>query len=304
MTALLSDIQIHRHAPLKTWMGIGGKADRLARPASVTQVAACIQADADALVIGDGANLLVDDAGVGQLVLNLSAAEFSQIRIDKSSGAVRIGAGALLPRLLTACARAGLAGIEEFAGIPGSMGGIVKMNAGGALHQIADVVSRVHAVDRAGQLVVLERSEIDFGYRCSGLDQLVIVQVELALKPDDPAVIREQLLHAMERKKQTQPLADKSCGCVFKNPTLTSLIPGIGGAGMRVSAGLLIDRAGCKGLGVGSVQVSVQHANFFNTASGTTTEDVFRLIEQVQNRVEKRFGVELETELVIWKRKL
>jgi UDP-N-acetylmuramate dehydrogenase len=177
------------------------------------------------------------------------------------------------------------------------------MNAGGAFGQIADCIARVHAMDRQGHEVTLERASIPFSYRHSGLSALIITSVELDLKPADPTELREFHLEVMARKKASQPLASNSAGCVFKNPTLTQPIEKIADAGVRVSAGMLIDRAGCKGMKVGGAEVSHSHANFITTHESAKARDVIDLMDQVKRRVHDMFGVTLEPEIAIWKSK-
>lgn len=297
-------VQIEHDVPIPTWFGIGGRADRLARPADAHELGACIRLDPALRVLGDGANLLVDDAGVGELVVALTGAAFTGWRIDRTSGRVEAMAGANLPKLILETVRVGLSGIEGLGGIPATIGGAVIMNAGGAFGQVADAVSRVHALRRDGSEVSLERDEIDFRYRHSGLNDLILTSVELELHEEDPAALRARLKEVMEYKKRSQPMAERSAGCVWKNPTLPHDLPDVGPKGERVSAGLLIDRAGCKGLRVGGASVSPRHANFVVTepGDGARAGDVIRLMEQTRLRVLDRFGVALEPEVVIWKR--
>jgi UDP-N-acetylmuramate dehydrogenase len=305
---------IERDAPILTWFGIGGKADRLARPRTPEQLAECLRLDPNLKVLGDGANLLVDDDGVSELVVSLDGPLFTGWTIDGTS--LRAGAGAKLPKLINEAVRRGLAGIESLGGIPASVGGAVIMNAGGAFGQIADAVARVHAIDRSGRRVTLDRAQIAFDYRHSGLSNLIITEVEFALRPADPAALRERHLEVMAYKKKSQPMAEKSAGCVFKNPTLTEdlalehLDPAAGRAGpfevhragARVSAGMLIDRAGLKGLRVGGASVSPRHANFIVTDAGAKARDVIELMDRVVLGVFARFGVTLRPEVVIWRR--
>lgn len=296
------DPRIEHDAAIPTWFGIGGRADRLARPESVDALRACIELDPELRVLGDGANLLVDDDGVARLVVALTSTAFTGWTIDRTSGRVVAMAGANLPKLVVETVRQGLAGLEGLGGIPASMGGAVIMNAGGAFGQIADAVAKVHALDRQGRAVVLERDEIDFSYRHSGLTGLIITAVELELREEDPVALRSRLKEVMEYKKGSQPMADRSAGCVWKNPTLPHDIDGIGPRGEHVSAGLLIDRAGCKGQAVGGASVSRRHANFVVTEPGARARDVIELMEQTRRRVHDAFGVALEPEVVIWRR--
>ena len=293
-------IEIEHQAPLPTWFKVGGGADRLARPADAEQLRQCIEMDPSLRVLGDGANLLVHDDGVGELVVSLE--RLAQIEWDAASGRLRVGAGVNLPKLITRTVREGLAGLEVLGGIPASIGGALVMNAGGAFGQIADVVAAVHAIDRNGKHVMLERSQIDFSYRHSGLGSLIITGAELALVPGDAVALRNKLLDVMAYKKKSQPMAENSAGCAFKNPTLESDTEGLGAAGSRVSAGKLIDLAGCKGLRIGSASVSPVHGNFLTADTGGRAADVIELMSQVQKRVFDRFGVRIVREVVVWSR--
>jgi len=302
MHAVLNDI-IQHDQPLSTWMGVGGRADALARPRDLDQLRDLVLAFAGQpiRVLGDGANLLVDDAGVDGLVLSLE--HFSDVqpvadRRPERPGPVtlRVGAGANLPRLVVDTVRDGMAGLEGLAGIPATIGGAVIMNAGGAFGQIADVVTRVEGLTRTGDHIIIPRDQIDFDYRHSGLPHLIITAADLRLnrlpEAERPA-LRERLKEVMAYKKGSQPMAEKSAGCVFQNPTVR---------GVRTSAGKLIDEAGCKGMAVGGASVSHAHANFITTAPGCTARDVIDLMLKVRERVRAHHGVELHPEVVIWKR--
>lgn len=330
---------IELNAPIPTWFGVGGRADRLARPRSIDELRACLHMDPKLRVLGAGANLLVDDDGVGELVVSLAAPAFTawsfedsdsaetRLGIDhaRTTGSVRVMAGADLPKLILEAVRRGRAGLEGLGGIPANAGGALVMNAGGAFGQIADVVERVFAFARDGSFVVLERSQIDFGYRRSGLNEFIVLGADLSLGHAGPETLRKRLKEVMAYKAASQPMSANSAGCCYKNPTLAHDVHGIGRAGERVSAGLLIDRAGCKGLRVGSASVSERHANFLmvdkaaeaisaeHREAGTPAaspsvphppkaRDVIDLIALVQQRVRERFGVSLETEVVIWRR--
>lgn len=297
-----TDIQLEHNAPIPTWFKIGGRADRLARPRSIDDLRRCLEIDPNLKVLGDGANLLVDDAGVSNLVVAFTAPEMTTIRRDDATGHTVAAAGANLPKLIVESVRLGLSGLEGLGGIPATVGGAAIMNAGGAFGQIADAVVRIHALDRQGRAVTLDRREVPFSYRHSGLNHLILTSVELDLKPGDPIALRERLKEVMAYKKNTQPMAADSAGCVFKNPTLTADLEGIGAARSRVSAGMLLDRAGCKGMSVGGAQISHGHANFFTTSPGATARDVINLMDMAAARVLDRFGVKLEREVVVWSR--
>ncbi len=296
------DIAVEHDAPISTWFGVGGGADRLARPRDARELTRCLEIDPTLRVLGEGANLLVDDSGVGGLVVRLDGPEWTRVEIDAARGIVVAGAGADLPKLVLDAGRAGLAGLEGLGGIPASVGGAAVMNAGGAFGQFADAVHSVHAVTREGKEITLARREIPFGYRQSGLGTHVITRVEFALTPDDPARLRDRLKEVMAYKSTSQPMSANSAGCCFKNPTLRATVTDLGESGRRVSAGLLIDRAGCKGLRVGSASVSERHANFLTADKGGSARDIIELMALVEHRVFDAFGVTLEREVVVWER--
>ena len=300
MNSATDQIRIQQNAPISTWFHIGGRAERLAMPTSQTQLLTCLSLDDQLRVLGEGANLLVDDAGVSSLVVSLQQGEFTEVQIDPVSGIVRAGAGVALPALINRCVREGLGGLEVLAGIPASVGGAVIMNAGGAFGQLSDVVLQVSAIDRAGRKHQYDRTQIDFGYRRSHLNHLIVTEAVFQLTPGDQEQISAERARCMQYKSESQPLSEKSAGCVFKNPTLVEPIEGIGSPRERVSAGMLIDRAGCKGLTHEGATVSTLHANFITTSADTSARAVIELIERVRERVFDRFGVALQNELVVW----
>ena len=300
MSTASQQLDIQDNAPISTWFHIGGRAKRFARPMSSEDLLACITMDDELRLLGEGANLLVDDDGVSDLVVSLQQGSFVETQIDETSGIVYAGAGVALPGLINRCVRSGLGGLEKLAGIPATIGGAIIMNAGGAFGEMSQFVSRVHAIDRAGRTHEFDRSQIDFAYRQSHLNHLIITSAVLQLEPGDRDEIAQTRASCMAYKSKSQPLGEKSAGCVFKNPTLTDPIEGIGDSGERVSAGMLIDRAGLKGLSVRGASVSQVHANFITTTPDAHARDVIELIEVVRARVEEAFGVHLHNELVIW----
>ncbi len=300
MSLAAGELTIEEDAPISTWFHVGGRAQRLARPTNTDQLGACLELDDELMMLGEGANLLVHDDGVSNLVVSLQQGRFIEVEIDPSTGWVRAGAGASLPRLITASVKAGLGGLEGLAGIPATIGGACVMNAGGTFGEIGSRVLKVRAMDRAGRIHELERAAIDFSYRHSGLNHLMILDVEFGLTRGDEHALRDRLTECMLKKTGSQPMKDKSAGCAFKNPTLTEPIDGIGESGDRVSAGMLIDRAGCKGISVGGASVSDVHANFIVTTHDARAQHVIELMREVQRRVHDRFGVQLDREVVVW----
>lgn len=291
-------LDIQRWAPIPTWFGVGGRAERLVRPENVDELRQCLRIDPNLKVLGAGANLLVNDGGVRELVVQVD--RLNRVSIG-SNGRVRVQAGADLMRLVQDCARAGLEGLHTLAGVPASIGGAIAMNAGGKYGNTFDRLAEVVTLDRDGELHTDPAYTFGAQYRNGGLGDRIVVEAVFELTPGDPAGIRDKVKAIMTEKKHSQPLAADSAGCVFKNPVLTYNIRGVGEAGQRVSAGILIDKAGCKGLRHRGASVSERHANFIVVDKSTArARDIFDLIDQVRTRVRGHFGVELETEVVMW----
>jgi UDP-N-acetylmuramate dehydrogenase len=183
--------------------------------------------------------------------------------------------------------REGLRGLEGLAGIPGQVGGAIAGNAGSYGTEIKDIVASVTLIDLEGRTLVLGREDIAFGYRSAELPRgSMVLGAELRLARGRPDEVARRIGKWLETKKKTQPLGKRSAGCVFKNP------PGD-------SAGRLIDRAGCKGMRVGAIEVSGLHADFFINTGGGSARDFLRLMDRVAERVRAAFGIELEPEIRI-----
>lgn len=291
-------LDIEQDAPIDTWFGIGGRADRLARPENIEELRQCLRIDPSLKIMGDGANLLVADGGVRELVVSLE--RFNEAEITEA-GVVRAQAGVDLPRLVLDSVRAGLDGLHTLAGVPATVGGAVAMNAGGKYGNTFDHLVEVTTLDRDGELRTEPNSAFDVGYREGGLNRRIALEATFQLTPGDATDIRERFKAIMAEKKHSQPMGERCAGCVFKNPVLAHDIDDIGAAGERVGAGLLIDKAGCKGTTVGGASVSERHANFLVVdKERASAADVIELIGRVQATVRGRFGVDLETEVVIW----
>jgi UDP-N-acetylmuramate dehydrogenase len=288
-----------------TWYGVGGAADVLIHPRSVDALATLVErCHRDAIplrVLGSGANLLVDDEGVDGVVVLLDDPAFKAVEFN-ADGLVermRVHGGASMERLVTECARRGLRGVEQMSGIPASLGGAIRMNAGGKFGAIGDAVDAVAVVGTDGELRVYGRDELHFGYRETNLPAGVVAWAVLRVEPDDPVACRKRVLEIFSYKKSTQPMGASSAGCMFRNPTMPD--------GSRESAGRLIDLAGLKGTRIGAAVVSEEHGNFLafdrvKRAGHGSAADMRRLVERVQVEVLRRFGVELATEVVFWRR--
>ena len=190
-------------------------------------------------------------------------------------------------KLMLECTHAGLSGLECLAGIPGSVGGELKMNAGGAFGDIGSAVHSVKVMDAHGKTSVLEKDDLVFEYRRSNISAKFILGATFFLTPDDATRVMTKVREIWMYKKNSQPLADKSAGCIFKNPR-------------GLSAGALIDQTGLKGAAVGGAEVSAKHANFITAKKGATAADVKTLIAEIKQKVKDKFDVILETEVVIW----
>ena len=295
------DVDIEFDAPIgaMTWFGVGGRADALIRPRSEDALAAlfarCAGEGVPIRTLGKGANLLVADEGVDGIVVRLDHDEFTRLRFNAQGQVDRVlaMAGADLFASVQEFTRQGLAGFTQMAGIPGTIGGAVRMNAGGMHGCIGDCIESVTCLDDRGERLVYDRSQLVFAYRhCNLPDQLVLSAV-LSLEPEDPVQLRARVKDIFAAKKASQPMADQSAGCVFRNPLVD---------GSLVSAGRLIDEAGCKGDRIGGAEVSRSHANFITTDPDATAAHVQSLMEQVRQRVLQHHGVALEPEVVIWSR--
>ena len=280
-----------RNAPLAqlTWFGLGGAARYLVHPESSEDLGRLLEralaAGVPIKVLGDGANVLIRDDGFDGVVIRLDRGRFQDVRIDGTK--VRAGGGADLMKLVRQCCRQGLAGLESLAGVPGSVGGAIRMNAGGKYGQIADVVETVEVVDPDGCRRVLPRDQVGFGYRCARLGSSVVVGATFALWQEEPKKVYQRYRNVWAEKHRVQPLKVRSAGCTFKNPA-------------GDSAGRLIDSAGFKGVRHGGAVVSSRHANFIEAQDGATAADVLWLIDQIRNQVRRQFNTELELEIDVW----
>jgi UDP-N-acetylmuramate dehydrogenase len=272
-----------------TWYGLGGPADYFIRPETVEQLKTiarrCNENNIPIYVLGFGSNLLINDDGLRAAVIKLDAEKFTQTQFDGEQ--LTAWAGAKLSELVLTCVKKGLSGIEALTGIPGSIGGAVRMNAGGNFGDIGAAIETVTLMDSQGDIFEKSKPELMFDYRSTNITAQFILNARLKLTSADPEQIMRTVKEIWIYKKNSQPLNTRNCGCVFKNPR-------------GVSAGALIDRAGLKGLQIGGAVVSEKHANFIIAEKGCKSRDVVRLIDAVKERVKEQFGIELELEIEIW----
>ena len=288
----LADLDfVQPNAPLArlTWYRIGGPARFLARPQSLDDLAElvkrCAAENLPLYVLGLGANLLVSDAGVDGVVVRLEGPHWERVEINGTT--VTANAGVDLQKLLLQTVRAGLAGIETLAGIPATVGGAARMNAGGKYGDFGNAVRSLTVMDAEGNVYDRTRDDLIWEYRRVNVVAPLILSATLELEADDPDALARRMKEVWMFKRNTQPLNTKSAGCIFKNP------PG-------QSAGALIDRAGLKGSRVGGAEVSDKHANFVIAHPGCTSADVEELVGQVRLAVLDHSGVELEPEVKRW----
>lgn len=269
-----------------TWFQVGGPAELLFRPQSAQDLAVFLQskpADVPVTIIGAGSNLLVRDVGVSGVVIRLGR-EFADVLVEGAS--VIIGAAALDRTVALTCADAGLSGLEFLVGVPGTIGGAVKMNAGCYNQEVKDVLCWAEVMDHQGNITRLSKAELGFSYRHSMLsaDQIVI-RACFDLQPEKPAVIHQRLTQLLEEREKSQPVRGRTGGSTFKNP------PG-------QKAWALIDQAGGRGIRIGDAQVSEKHCNFLLNLGSAQAKDLESLGEQIRQRVLETSGILLEWEII------
>ncbi len=268
---------------------LGGPAEFLVQPRSRQELSAvvrhCFQERLPLRILGGGCNVLIRDEGVKGVVLRLSDPAFTQITVDGNS--VSAGTGAAVSALISASARHGLAGLETLVGIPGTVGGALRCNAGDRGGDISQFVRQVEVLDSRGEVQVRERDELRFGYHWSNLDDPVILAAEFRLESDSPDAIVKRMRRAWIQRKAGQPLNYQPACRMFRNPR-------------ALSAAALIEQAGLGRTRVGGAEVSERDSNYVVVHPEATARDVLRLIDLVRSRVQERFKVELELEVTIW----
>ena len=299
ISALLPPGAVSRDAPLAglTTFRVGGPADWLIEIRTVDQLRASLAAASSAKVpvtiLGGGSNVVVADAGVRGAVLRLQLTGISQPAGD----AVRAEAGVTINGLVRWTIGHGLAGLEEWAGTPGTVGGAICGNAHFGGRNIGDLVTRAMIAAPGGALATVMAPAMEFAYDTSRLKRTgeCLVWAEFAVGVGDSDALRSRARASLAYRKRTQPLATPSAGCIFQNPdpALDHLPPDV-----PWSAGALVDRAGLKGHRIGGAQISPTHANFIVNDAGASASDVRALIERARAAVRAQFGVELRDEVV------
>jgi UDP-N-acetylmuramate dehydrogenase len=268
-----------------TWFRVGGPAQIMFMPedeADLSYFLANLAADIPVTVIGLGSNLIVRDGGVPGVAIRLGRG-FNEIAVE----GVRVRAGAAVPdvKVAHAAKEAGIAGLSFMRGIPGGVGGALRMNGGAYGRETKDALIEARAVDRRGRVHVLTNADMEYSYRhCGAPDDYIFTQALFAGERGDPAAIAAEMEKITESREATQPVKSRTGGSTFKNP------PG-------QKAWQLIDAAGCRGLTIGGAQVSPMHCNFLINLGNATAADIETLGETVRRRVKQNSGVELEWEI-------
>lgn len=288
--------EIEWHTPMagRCTLRAGGPALALVAPAGRQELVDLLvvlqEIGAPWRVVGRGSNILVPDSGYAGVVIVLGGKLSALTRLPGRAGEgvrVRAEAGCGLMRLVSWCADQGLSGLEFAAGIPGSVGGAVVMNAGAWGSEIADCLVSLTLLAPSGELLTRMRAELAVFYRCIDTRGMIVVEAEFLLKEEEPRTIARRGRELLARRRARQPRGVASAGSFFKNPV-----------GMP-AAGRLIEEAGLKGTRIGGAEVSQVHANFLVNTGGATARDFFDLMLLVQEAVQKRFGVWLEPEVHI-----
>lgn len=283
------DTRFNEPMSVHTSLRIGGPADVAIFPgiSSVLELTKLLKAEQiPYIIIGGGTNILVRDSGIKGAVIFTS--KMNNITLNAERSTLNAKAGCSLQKVINLCIKHGLSGMEGLAGIPGSIGGAIAGNAGSFGYEIKDVIKSVNLLMPDENIKELSASDINFRYRNADIPAgSIILSTVLSLKKDEPFEIKKKVMEFINEKKSRQPVSKPTAGCVFKNSK-------------GVSAGRLIDEAGCKGIKIGGIEVSRVHANFFiNTGSGTA-DDFLKLMDTVSKKVKDKFGIVLEPEIKIY----
>lgn len=293
------DDRVLREVPLSLWttFKVGGPAEYLllARSSDDVRRALAVLAESGlpVTVLGGGSNLLVSDAGVRGLVIRTHGGRVAQVADDR----IRAEAGVTMNGLVRWTVTHGHAGLEAWAGTPGTVGGAVYGNAHFRNRNIGDLIDRVVLATRRGAIDEVSGRDLEFAYDYSRLQRTgeIVLSADFLVTPGRPESLRAVARESLAHRKRTQPLALPSAGCIFQNPDpVRDDVP----EGMPCSAGALIDGAGLKGASEGAARVSATHANFIVNEGGATAADVRRLIDRCRATVLARYGVTLREEIV------
>ncbi len=273
----------------RCWLRCGGPAAFFAEPATmddlVELVKRCAAESLPVRLLGNGSNVLIKSAGLEGVTISLDAPAFGAVSVDGNS--IKAGGGVALAHVITAAAGAGLAGLEQLIGIPGTVGGALHGNSGDRTTDVGDWVSQVTVLDRAGEVRTLSKEQMTFSYRSSSVDELAILDATFQLEPEsnDELTRRMQKLWIVKRAKQ--PTGEKATACLFKDP-------------IGMTAGETIEQAGLKTARSGGASLLDRDPNFVLLSQDASSDDVVKLLDDVREQVSQKLGVELETAIQIW----
>lgn len=283
------NVELNKSLAEYTSWKVGGPANVFYNADNIEELAKFVQYCrgnfVDMYVLGGGSNLLVRDEGVSGAVIRINTPGFGDINIEGNK--CWIGAGVKLSNFVKKAAGLGLSGLEGLAGIPGTVGGALKMNAGGKYGVVSSCLNYIKGITHDGKEVEMKREDIKFEYRASGLEDIIILGAYFTLTPSEPVNVQSRTREIFEEKAKSQPLELKTAGCVFKNP------PGD-------SAGRLIDQLGMKGVMCGEAVVSDTHANFIINRGNAKASDIMSLINMIREQVLHSLRVRLELEIKVW----
>jgi UDP-N-acetylmuramate dehydrogenase len=283
-------------APYTTFK-VGGPADWLVLAGRAEDVKAAIGAARECslpvVILGGGSNTLVADAGVRGVVIRVHGGDAT----SAGEGLIRVDAGLTINGLVRWTINRGIAGLEAWAGTPGTVGGAIHGNAHFKGRNIGELVDSVEIIDRSGHVVRIPAAGMEFGYDRSRLQRTreIVLAADFRVRRGEPAALRAIARESLAYRKRTQPLEAASAGCIFQNPNpAVDRVPD----GIPPSAGALVDRAGLKGAREGAARVSPTHGNFIVNEGGATAAEIRRLIERCRDAVRTQFGVQLHDEIV------
>ena len=279
------DVSLQKYTSFRT----GGAAEIFVEPVDTSELKKvllfCKDEQKKVFIFGKGTNLLVGDNGVDGVVIHLGGINFKNV--ERDGRYVVSGAGVNLPKLIRTVALSGFGGLEALAGIPGTVGGAVMMNAGGKYGDISDTIRSLTTMAFDGTIIKYTREDVGFEYRGCNLSEQIVIEVEFELNESKIEVVLEKMDEIYNEKQESQPLGTFNAGSIFKNTS-------------QYKAAELIDKANLKGLKVGGAVVSEKHANFIvNTGSATST-DILELIKIIKEAIKKKYDVSLEEEIHIW----
>lgn len=272
-----------------TYLRVGGTTEYLARPRSREELAAllraCLKHSIPFRILGAGCNILVPDSGVAGVTVRLVEPAFTQVSVQGKR--LHAAGGASLSSAISEAARNGLAGLETLVGIPATVGGALRCNAGERSEEISRFVCRVEVLDEHAEFQARERDELRFGNQADNLEDQVILEVDFDLEQDQLDAIVKRLRRSWIQRKASQPYSFQPAARMFKNPR-----------GMNAAA--LISQSGLVGTRVGGAEISERDTSFVVADEGTKSRDILRLMDLIRTKVQERTGIELEPELAVW----